>query len=116
MSKKWSRLGLKIKAKKHKKSKTALYFHAAALGFTLLIFAWNGIASEKGDPVSTILSMMVGVYGIPIVCALCGALGGVFSVMALRNKESLKWSIPATLVSGLLLFVGVFMTVRTFTL
>ncbi len=116
MSKKWSRLGLKIKAKKHQKSKTALYFHAAALGFALLIFAWNGIAGTTGNLVSMLLSMMVGVYGIPVVCALCGTLGGVFSVLALRNKESLKWSIPATLVSALLLFVGVFMTVRTFTL
>ena len=116
MSKKWSRLGLKIKAKKHQKSKTALYFHAAALGFTLLIFVWNGIAIENGDPISTILSMMIGVYGIPVVCALCGAVGGVFSALAFRSKESLKWSVPATLFSALLLFVGVFMTVRTFSL
>ena len=112
MSKKWSRLGLKIKTKKNQKSKVALYFHAAALGFTLVILLWNAIANENSDTVSLILSMLVGVYAVPIVCALCGAGGSVFSVLALRNKESLRWSIPATVISGLLLFVGVFMTVR----
>ena len=112
MSKKWSRLGLKTK--KHQKSNIALFLDAGALAFALVVLLWNTIAMESGVLQSMILSMMAGLYGVPIVCALCGAGGSIFSVMALRNKESLKWSIPATVISGLLLFVGMFMTIRSF--
>lgn len=114
MSKKWSRLGLKIKTKKNQKSKIALYINGAALGFTLVVLLWNTVAGESGDFSGMFLSMMAGIFAVPIVCALCGAGGAAFSVLALRRKESLKWSIPATVISGLLLFIGGFMTVRTF--
>lgn len=114
MSKKWSRLGLKIKAKKHQKSNIALLIDAGALAFALVVLLWNTGAMESGVLKSMIFSMMAGIYGVPIVCALCGAGGCVFSVQALRNKEGLKWSVSTTVISGLLLFVGVFMTLRTF--
>lgn len=112
MSKKWSRLGLRVK--KTKWSKTSLIVTAVTATLAAIGLIWLFSSGTSTDYMDLMRCYFYNAYVVPIVMLLGGLVGGIFGVLAVVKKEPYKWSIPAVLLGAVFLAMGVYATIRVY--
>ncbi len=112
MSKKWSRLGLRVN--KTKRSKTSLIVTAVTAVLVAIGMIWLLSSGASSDYMDLMRCLFYNAYVVPIVMLLGGLAGGIFGVLAIVKKEPYKWSIPAVILGAIFLAMGVYATIQVY--